>query len=118
MLSYLKTSLFVSKLIMDIRNPFLHNTGGAIDLTLSKNGKEINMGTNFDYFGEKAWTNYFEINENNEDIKNNRRILYNLMIEEGFVNLPSEWWHYDYGDKVWSYFTKNKIMYCGINPLI
>lgn len=36
------------------------------------------------------------------------------MIKAGFTNLPSEWWHYDYGDAFWSYYTKNAVKYQGI----
>ena len=25
------------------------------------------------------------------------------MIEAGFSNLPSEWWHYDFGDQLWAW---------------
>lgn len=25
-----------------------------------------------------------------------------------------EWWHYDYGDKFWAYFTKNEAIYDGV----
>lgn len=44
----------------------------------------------------------------------NRRILYNVTIAAGFTNLPSEWWHYDYGDKFWAYFKRCKAKYKGI----
>ena len=36
------------------------------------------------------------------------------MIEAGFTNLSSEWWHYDYGDKFLAYFTGNTAMFEGI----
>ena len=49
----------------------------------------------------------------NDEIKNNRRILYNAMISEDFVNLPSEWWHYDYGDKVWASVKNKDVIYIG-----
>lgn len=110
-----KTSFFVSKPSRDINHPSLHNTGGSIDLTLvTMDGTELNMGTGFDAFGDKAWTNHFEVYEENEEVRNNRRILYNVMIAAGFTNLPSEWWHYDYGTKFWGYFTENNALYNGI----
>ena len=111
----LKTSFFVSKPTLDIDAPFLHGTGGAIDLTLInlKTKEELDMGTEFDDFSNKAWTNHFEDTDNLEIIKN-RRMLYNVMIEVGFTNLPSEWWHYDYGTKFWAYFMKRNALYKGI----
>lgn len=110
-----KTSFFVSKPSMDIKKPSLHNTGGAIDLTLiTKDGYALNMGTLFDDFTDRAWTNHFEEFENNEEVRKNRRILYNVMIKAGFTNLPSEWWHYDYGTKFWAYFKNTDGLYEGI----
>ena len=110
-----KTGFFVSKPSFDESNPSLHNTGGAIDLTLiTDNGYALNMGTLFDDFTERAWTNHFEEYTDCEEVKHNRRILYNAMINAGFTNLPSEWWHYDYGTKFWAYFNNEDALYKGI----
>ena len=110
-----KTSFFVSKPSYDEFQPSLHNTGGAIDLTLiDKDGNQLDMGTKFDDFSDKAWTNHFEKYEKNEIVRDNRRILYEAMINEGFTNLPSEWWHYDYGTKFWGYFKNTDALYKGI----
>ena len=99
------TKLFVSKPIRDVYDGPVHATGGAIDLTIvDSNGKELDMGTEFDFFGEKANTAYFEINDISADIRSNRRLLYNSMTHAGFTNLPTEWWHYDYGNKFWAYY--------------
>ncbi len=108
------TKNFVSIPSYDINNPSVHNTGGAIDLTLiDKNGNQLDMGTDFDDFTEVAHTSYFE--DKNEEIRNNRRILFNTMIDHGFTNLPTEWWHYDYGTKFWSIITKQPMKYTGIS---
>lgn len=110
-----KVSFFVSKPSFDIQKPSLHNTGGSIDLTLvTKEGYALNMGTLFDDFTERAWTNHFEQFTNCNEVRDNRRILYNVMIEAGFTNLPSEWWHYDYGTKFWGYFKNQNPIYEGI----
>lgn len=110
-----KTSFFVSKPSFDAYEPSLHNTGGAVDVTLiTKSGYALNMGTLFDDFTDRAWTNHFEKYSDCEEVKNNRRLLYSVMTESGFTNLPSEWWHYDYGDKFWAYFTGNEPIYSGI----
>jgi len=105
---------FVSEPIEDTNNPPVHTTGGAIDVTIeTQDGKELDMGTSFDDFSEKTHTCYFE-NSKNKEIKNNRRLLYNAMIKAGFSNLPSEWWHYDYGDVFWAYFVNNEAKYKGV----
>ena len=72
------------------------------------------MGTSFDSFKETAWSSYFEMNKSNIMARENRRILYYAMIEAGFTNLPSEWWHYEYGTKFWSYFKGRPALYKGI----
>ena len=38
--------------------------------------------------------------------RNLRRILIHTMKEAGFSNLPTEWWHFDYGNQNWAYFTE------------
>jgi len=115
-----KTSFYVSKPSYDEYNPSLHNTGGSVDLTLiDKNGVPLLMGTKFDDFTNRAWSNHFEPDYPkgciNTDVCNNRRLLYNAMISAGFTNLPSEWWHYDFGTKFWMYFTgADNAIYTGI----
>lgn len=110
-----RTSLYVSKPSYDISKPCIHNTGGAIDLTLvTESGYTLDMGTQFDDFSHVAWIDHFEDTDRYHDVRYNRRILYNAMIEAGFTNLPTEWWHYDYGDKFWSYFSGNPKLYQGI----
>ena len=106
------TKLFVSPPLWDKTAGPVHTTGGAIDLTIvDKNGNELDMGTGFDCFKDTANTNYFELNNINEEVKNNRRLLYTVMTEAGFTNLPTEWWHFDYGNKFWAFYTKNDAIY-------
>ena len=110
-----KTSFFVSKPSYDVEKPSLHNTGGAVDLTIiGPDNKEIDMGTKFDDFTELAWTNHYEVYKDDETIRSNRRTLYWAMINAGFTNLPSEWWHYDYGTKFWAYFNNTDALYKGV----
>lgn len=114
-----QTSFFVSKPSLDLEHPSLHNTGGAVDLTLIlEDGDDVDMGTSFDSFKETAWSAYFEKNNSNLDARENRRILYHAMLDAGFTNLPSEWWHYDYGTKFWGYFTGKQPLYRGIGDIM
>ena len=96
--------------------PPLHATGGAIDLTIAdiKTGKDLDMGIKFDQFTNLTNTDAFENKKMNQTIKNNRRLLYNCMIKAGFTNLPSEIWHYDYGNRAWAYYKKKPAIYNGI----
>ena len=51
----------------------MHNRGAAVDLTLvDKNGKELDMGTPFDFFGEKAYQTCTDLPKN---VLENRKLL-------------------------------------------
>lgn len=105
---------FVSLPIENRLIPPVHTTGGAIDLTLiNQDGKELAMGTGFDEFTDHAYVDYYETSDKTE-IRDNRRMLYHIMTSVGFTNLPSEWWHYDYGDRFWAYYTKRPAIYSGV----
>lgn len=71
----------------------IHNRGGAVDITLVyANGKELDMGTPFDFFGIEAGHNYPNLSLK---IKENRELLKKIMIEKNFNSFDSEWWHYN-----------------------
>lgn len=71
----------------------IHNRGGAVDITLvDNNGKELDMGTSFDFFGIEASHNYPTFSE---EIKGNRELLKRIMIQNNFNSFNSEWWHYN-----------------------
>lgn len=78
-----------------------HTAGAAIDLTISKEGKMLDMGTGYKEFNDKTETDSDKISD---EQKKNRAYLRKLMTNEGFVNYPTEWWHYSYGDRYWSAF--------------
>lgn len=72
-----------------------HTSGNMIDLTLvDDTGKELNMGTDFDEFSEKAHT----LNAKG-DILENRNKLQAVMKKYGFKNYPKEWWHFTFQAK-------------------
>lgn len=106
---------FVSLPNDDRMIPPVHTTGGAVDVTIvDASGKELDMGTVFDEFMETAFTSYFEEHEVSQEVLENRRLLYTVMTEAGFINLPSEWWHYDYGDRFWAFYSNEPAMYSGV----
>ena len=58
----------------------IHNRGGAVDITLvDVNGKELEMGTPFDFFGIEASHNYPNLSK---EIKDNRELLKKVMMEQ------------------------------------
>lgn len=79
-----------------------HLTGGAVDLTLAdRHGRLLDMGGNFDDTDEHSHTHYYESHDN-PAASGNRKMLLQLMTGAGFSNYPSEWWHYDYGNRGWA----------------
>lgn len=94
--------------------PSPHITGGAVDLSIvDEKGKLLNMGTRFDEANERSNTRYYErlkikrgnLTDKEREFLYNRRLLYNIMTDVGFTNYPEEWWHYDYGNQSWAYFS-------------
>jgi D-alanyl-D-alanine dipeptidase len=79
--------------VADPKKGSIHNRGGAVDISLvDENGKELEMGTSFDYFGLEA-SHSFPILPNK--VKSNRKFLKKIMIKNGFNSFDSEWWHYN-----------------------
>lgn len=71
----------------------IHNRGGAVDITLvDTSGKELDMGTPFDFFGVEAGHNYQNLSD---EVKDNRKLLKKVMRKKGFNSFDSEWWHYN-----------------------
>lgn len=71
----------------------IHNRGGAVDITLVDfKGKELDMGTSFDFFGKEASHDYCGFSK---EILNNRNLLKKNMVKENFNSFNSEWWHYN-----------------------
>lgn len=107
-------SRFVSAPVNDTVIPPVHTTGGAVDLTIiDSKGMELDMGSCFDEFTDRTYTAFYE-KEKSASIRDNRRLLYHIMTSVGFTNLPSEWWHYDYGDRFWAYYNKKPAIYRGV----
>ncbi len=97
---------FVAEPRQQLDSPSPHLTGGSVDLTLFdvETGEILNMGTDFDSPEPESWTAAFEGQANDEVIQH-RRYLYNAMILSGFTNLPTEWWHFDFGNQLWAYYS-------------
>jgi zinc D-Ala-D-Ala dipeptidase len=70
-----------------------HNRGLAIDLTLTKDGKEVQMGTGFDHFSDSA---HHAFNDLPEEVLAHRKLLKSSMEKYGFKALDTEWWHYSW----------------------
>ena len=82
-----------------------HVAGAAIDVTLcTADGTELELGTQVNAtppeHGEECFTDAPGITARAGD---NRRLLINAMTATGFVNYPTEWWHWSYGDRYWAF---------------
>lgn len=78
----------------------IHNFGAAVDLTIAgPDGQPIDMGTDFDYFGELAYPIHEErmVEEGRltEQQVANRKLLRGVMTRAGFTTINSEWWHFN-----------------------
>jgi D-alanyl-D-alanine dipeptidase len=78
----------------------IHSYGGAVDLTLADaEGKELDMGTPYDFLGKLAEPRHEErfLKEGklNEAQVKNRRILREAMLSTGMLMLKNEWWHFN-----------------------
>ncbi|MCI8384343.1 MAG: M15 family metallopeptidase [Clostridia bacterium] len=96
--------------------PPLHTTGGSVDLTITDlvTGKDLDFGIEFDDFSDLTNTSLYEKENLDGLVRDKRRLLYNIMVESGFTNLPSEVWHYDYGNRSWGYYKKKPAIYKGV----
>lgn len=92
-----------------------HATGGAVDLTLiDEKGEWLDMGTEFNASPHTTNGATYTSAENISAIaKKNRKILILAMAHGGFVNYPTEWWHWSYGEKYWAMATKNPVAIYG-----
>lgn len=70
-----------------------HTRGSTVDLTIIdlKSGKELDMGSPYDYFGVQSHPHYSKITKKQ---RSNRLLLRNLMITNGFIPYENEWWHF------------------------
>lgn len=71
----------------------IHNKGGAVDITLETlEGEKLDMGTDFDFFGKRA---YHDMRDLPKQILDNRKLLKETMEKHGFWSIRTEWWHYN-----------------------
>jgi zinc D-Ala-D-Ala dipeptidase len=75
----------------------MHSRGAAVDLTIvDKSGKELDMGTEYDFFGPEA---HFDYTKLDKKIINNRKLLRKTLAKYGFEGIRTEWWHFSYRGK-------------------
>jgi D-alanyl-D-alanine dipeptidase len=99
-----------SNFVADPKKGSRHNRGASVDITLvDEDGNELEMGTAFDDFTEKAAYNY---PGHTETVLKNMKYLRDVMEKAGFKGIASEWWHFD--DVDWKDY---EILDMGFNEL-
>ncbi|MBR0086288.1 MAG: M15 family metallopeptidase [Lachnospiraceae bacterium] len=70
-----------------------HSRGSTVDLTLldMKTGKEVDMGSPFDYFSEVSHPDSKDVTPEQYE---NRMMLQDMMVKNGFKPYDCEWWHF------------------------
>lgn len=108
---HIMTQQYVAIPSANLSAPSPHSTAGAIDLMIAtRDGSALFFGSPFDYPSEISYTRYFErqieygniLDKEEKEATKNRRLLYDIMTEVGFVNYSCEWWHYEYGTQRWA----------------
>jgi D-alanyl-D-alanine dipeptidase len=84
-----------------------HPTGAAVDLTLATlEGVPLDMGSVLNATDEESsGACYTACPFISRPVRDNRQLLADAMTGAGFVNYPSEWWHWSYGDRYWAVVT-------------
>lgn len=96
---------FVSPPSDDPSAPPPHSTGGTVDVTLTWQLTPLALGTGFDAFVPTAGAASLEGAEDESEAalsRDLRRLLRMAMVGHGFVQLNCEWWHFEYGTRLWA----------------
>jgi zinc D-Ala-D-Ala dipeptidase len=68
-----------------------HSRGSTVDLTLARDGQELDMGTPFDFFSVRSWPGSADVSA---EAKANRALFAAAMRRRGFRPYDREWWHF------------------------
>ena len=85
-----KKELFEKRFIANYSS---HSRGSAVDLTIVDlvSGKELDFGTEFDFFGKQAAPLYHHVSP---EQRAHRLLLRMIMVHYGFIPNENEWWHF------------------------
>ncbi len=86
--------------VADPKQGSIHNFGCAVDLTIAdQNGKTLDMGTPYDYYGDLAWPTkeayLLKMGKLTKTQVENRKLLRKVMVAAGYTSIVSEWWHFN-----------------------
>ena len=108
-----EVGLFWAQPTSNPSTPPPHSTGAAIDLTLADmRGKTLDLGGEIDFIGAKSSPDFYKKDSlrmpfsKHQVFHDRRSLLCSVMEQAGFVQHPHEWWHFSYGDQLWSWLSK------------
>ena len=89
-----------------------HPTGGAVDVTLvDMSGNVLEMGTRIADFSDPEKIKTFGKGVSPTELQN-RLILHDAFLKDGFAPFYGEWWHFSYGDREWAcFYNKRSSLY-------
>jgi len=70
-----------------------HSRGSTIDLTLARDGRELDMGTPFDFFSTRSWPGSADVST---EARADRALLATAMRRRGFRPYAREWLHFTF----------------------
>ncbi len=89
-----------------------HASGGTVDIVLKhpRSNELLDMGVPVNSVDDRSWT--ANMDGLTSEQKNNRKFITKTMLQAGFANLASEWWHYSFGDQRWAvFYSKAEALY-------
>ena len=85
-----------------------HVAGAAVDVTLvDRLGMPVDLGTPVDATPEESGGACWFDAAVPADARVERGLLADAMRGAGFVNYPTEWWHWSHGDRYWAWATRS-----------
>ncbi|GAB3689037.1 M15 family metallopeptidase [Actinocorallia lasiicapitis] len=82
-----------------------HSTGAAVDLTLATgDGTELDLGSEVNGYDDAGAPSlaYTDATGLPAEAAHHRGVLVKALSEAGFVNYPTEFWHWSFGDRYWA----------------
>ena len=89
-----------TKFVSNPANGSVHNYAAAVDLTIcDKYGDVLDMGASYDDIRLIAYPSkevyYLKKGLLTKKQVENRKLLRKVMTSQGFINIPTEWWHFN-----------------------
>lgn len=88
------------KFVSNPANGSVHNYGAAVDITIcTTKNSPLDMGAGYDDIRKIAYPSleaqFLASGELKKDQVANRQLLRKVLRHQGFINIPSEWWHFN-----------------------